>query len=45
MYDVKFVYGNLDCVFMTEEKKKVVAFLSGGLDSQLAVRMMQEQGF
>ena len=27
------------------EKKKVVALLSGGLDSQLAVRMMQDQGF
>lgn len=28
-----------------EQKKKIVALLSGGLDSQLAVRMMQEQGF
>ncbi len=27
------------------EPKKVVALLSGGLDSQLAVRMMQKQGF
>lgn len=32
-------------MIVTEEKKKVVALLSGGLDSQLAVRMMQEQGF
>ncbi len=30
---------------MTEEKKKVVALLSGGLDSRLAVKMMQNQGF
>jgi len=46
MYDVKFVYGNLGLIVVTEEKKKkVVALLSGGLDSQLAVRMMQEQGF
>lgn len=30
---------------MLEEKKKVVALLSGGLDSQLAVKMMQSQGF
>ena len=30
---------------LAEEKKKVVALLSGGLDSQLAVRMMQKQGF
>jgi tRNA U34 2-thiouridine synthase MnmA/TrmU len=30
---------------MLEGKKKVVALLSGGLDSQLAVKMMQKQGF
>lgn len=30
---------------MDEGKRKVVALLSGGLDSQLAVRMMQRQGF
>ena len=47
MYDAKFVYGNSEQNVVTEEKekKKVVALLSGGLDSQLAVRMMQEQGF
>ena len=47
MYDAKFVYGNQSKLIVTEEKekKKVVALLSGGLDSQLAVRMMQEQGF
>ncbi len=28
-----------------KEKKKVVALLSGGLDSRLAVKMMQNQGF
>jgi len=28
-----------------ESKRKVVALLSGGLDSQLAVRMMKKQGF
>ena len=30
---------------MDERKRRVVALLSGGLDSQLAVRMMQRQGF
>ena len=28
-----------------KEKKKIVALLSGGLDSQLAVKMMQKEGF
>jgi tRNA U34 2-thiouridine synthase MnmA/TrmU len=37
--------GILIFTIVTEEKKKVVALLSGGLDSQLAIRMMQEQGF
>lgn len=54
MYDAKFVYGKSMHNSVSEdrskennikEKKKVVALLSGGLDSQLAVRMMQEQGF
>ena len=50
MYDAKFVYAISDLTTVTEEgkeeqKKKVVALLSGGLDSQLAVRMMQDQGF
>jgi len=31
--------------WLVEEKKKVVALLSGGLDSRLAVKMMQNQGF
>ena len=44
MYGVKFVYGKFSYKSMAE-KKKVVALLSGGLDSQLAVKMMQEQGF
>ena len=30
---------------LVNEKKKVVALLSGGLDSRLAVKMMQTQGF
>ncbi len=30
---------------LEDKKKKVVALLSGGLDSQLAVKMMQKQGF
>ncbi|HXX05833.1 MAG TPA: tRNA (5-methylaminomethyl-2-thiouridylate)-methyltransferase [Candidatus Bathyarchaeia archaeon] len=30
---------------LVEEKKKIVALLSGGLDSRLAVKMMQTQGF
>jgi tRNA-specific 2-thiouridylase len=47
MYDAKFVYTKIPLFAVSEqkEKKKVVALLSGGLDSQLAVRMMQEQGF
>ena len=36
----------MECKFFpVEEKKKVVALLSGGLDSRLAVKMMQNKGF
>ncbi|MBM3896312.1 MAG: DUF814 domain-containing protein [Thaumarchaeota archaeon] len=44
MYVAKFVYQRKSFV-LVEEKRKVVALLSGGLDSQLAVKMMQKQGF
>jgi len=44
MFAAKFVYRSSDCDLLSE-KKKVVALLSGGLDSQLAVKMMQKQGF
>lgn len=44
MFAAKFVYRITDFDLMSE-KKKVVALLSGGLDSQLAVKMMQKQGF
>jgi len=44
MFAAKFVYWISGFDFMSE-KKKVVALLSGGLDSQLAVKMMQKQGF
>jgi tRNA U34 2-thiouridine synthase MnmA/TrmU len=47
MFVVKFVYAYYSVSLMTEkqEKKKVVALLSGGLDSTLAVKTMQKQGF
>jgi tRNA U34 2-thiouridine synthase MnmA/TrmU len=32
-------------IILEDQKRKVVALLSGGLDSQLAVKMMQKQGF
>ena len=35
----------IDSPICGRKKKKVVALLSGGLDSQLAVKMMQKQGF
>ena len=44
---VKFVYEGYSVTLMAEKKgkKKVVALLSGGLDSTLAVKTMQKQGF
>jgi len=47
MYVGKFVYPDYFVTVMAEkkEKKKVVALLSGGLDSTLAVKTMQKQGF
>ena len=44
MFAGRFRYGKT-ILFYVEEKKKVVALLSGGLDSRLAVKMMQDQGF
>ena len=44
MYVAKFVYADYSVTLMVE-KKKVVALLSGGLDSTLAVKTMQKQGF
>ena len=45
MYVGKFVYTDYFVTIMAEkkEKKKVVALLSGGLDSTLAVKTMQKQ--
>ncbi len=48
MFVAKFVYTDYSVTLMAtqkKEKKKVVALLSGGLDSTLAVKMMQKQGF
>lgn len=45
VFGVQSLYIVWSCVKTVTDKKKVVALLSGGLDSQLAVRMMQEQGF
>ena len=47
MYVAKFVYAYYSVSLMAEKqgKKKVVALLSGGLDSTLAVKTMQKQGF
>ena len=43
----KFVYTDYFVTVLTEtkEKKKIVALLSGGLDSTLAIKTMQKQGF
>jgi len=46
MYVAKFVYAYYSVSLMAEKqgKKKVVALLSGGLDSTLAVKTMQKAG-
>ena len=43
----KFVYADyfVTVLTKTKEKKKIVALLSGGLDSTLAIKTMQKQGF
>ena len=43
----KFVYADYFVTVLaeTKEKKKIVALLSGGLDSTLAIKTMQQQGF
>ena len=43
----KFVYADYFVTVLSEtkEKKKIVALLSGGLDSTLAIKTMQKQGF
>ena len=43
----KFVYADYFVTVLaeTKEKKKIVALLSGGLDSTLAIKPMQKQGF
>ena len=43
----KFVYADYFVTVLaeTKEKKKIVALLSGGLDSTLAIKTMQKQGF
>jgi len=47
MYVAKFVYASYLVTILSEtkKKKKIVALLSGGLDSTLAVKTMQKQGF